>query len=167
MQNPVFTCQMCGHCCEGRGGIVLSPTDEENLCTALNMKQDDFRTQYTEMWNGKIQLRTGTDGYCVFFRSGKGCLVHDHKPKVCQAWPFFKGNLIDDISFEMSKEYCLGIDPHADHTTFFLEGIDSLYKNELFADDTGRSGNALFTQKQLEIIEKFLSQIRMDVLKRS
>lgn len=25
--HTVFECRMCGHCCEGSGGIVVSPAD--------------------------------------------------------------------------------------------------------------------------------------------
>lgn len=38
MKKTVFDCQMCGQCCEGEGGIVLSPKDLKRLYEGLNSK---------------------------------------------------------------------------------------------------------------------------------
>ena len=35
MKKTVFDCQMCGQCCEGEGGIVLSPKDLKRLSLML------------------------------------------------------------------------------------------------------------------------------------
>ena len=107
--SSAFACRMCGQCCEGRGGIVVSPTDEARLCRALRLDPPTFRERYTEQRNGKMHLRVGEDGRCLFFRETGGCSVHVHKPAVCRAWPFFKGNLIDPVSFSLAKEYFPGI----------------------------------------------------------
>ena len=95
--SSAFACRMCGQCCEGRGGIVVSPTDEARLCRALRLDPPTFRERYTEQRNGKMHLRVGEDGRCLFFRETGGCSVHVHKPAVCRAWPFFKGNLPKSI----------------------------------------------------------------------
>ena len=36
-QDTVFNCRMCGHCCEGRGGIVVSPTDLARLAAHMGL----------------------------------------------------------------------------------------------------------------------------------
>ena len=35
--ESVFNCRMCGHCCEGRGGIVVSPTDMVRLAAHMQL----------------------------------------------------------------------------------------------------------------------------------
>ena len=39
MKKTVFDCQMCGQCCEGEGGIVLSPKDLKRLYEGLNLEK--------------------------------------------------------------------------------------------------------------------------------
>ena len=88
MMKPVFDCQMCGQCCEGEGGIILSPKDLKRLYEGLNLEKQAFLDAYGVFRNGKWQVRTGEDGNCIFFRAGQGCSVHVIKPDVCRAWPF-------------------------------------------------------------------------------
>lgn len=65
---------------------------------------------YCERIGGKLKIRCGEDGYCVFFRQGSGCGVHEGKPSICRAWPFFRGNIEDPASLAMAKEFCPGIE---------------------------------------------------------
>lgn len=65
--SSAFACRMCGQCCEGRGGIVVSPTDEARLCRALRLDPPTFRERYTEQRNGKMHLRVGRTGAVFFF----------------------------------------------------------------------------------------------------
>ena len=81
--TSVFTCRMCGQCCRGEGGIVVSPKDLLRITCALNMSAEEFAAKYGEMRGGKLQIRTGEDGFCIFFAEGKGCTVHAGKPDVC------------------------------------------------------------------------------------
>lgn len=148
--SSAFACRMCGQCCEGRGGIVVSPADEARLCQALCLDSPTFRERYTELRNGKMHLRAGRDGRCLFFRETGGCSVHIHKPAVCRAWPFFRGNLIDPVSFSLAKEYCPGISRQVSHADFVAEGIQYIRSEELFADDSGKAGAALFTREELK-----------------
>lgn len=136
-----FVCQRCGHCCQGRGGIVLTPSDRQRLALHLGLAESEFLTTYTETMNGKAALRVGEDDLCVFFRAG--CSVHEEKPAVCRAWPFFRGNLLDAISWEMAAEYCPGIDLAAGHEAFVRAGRALLQSAELFAAVDPQSPNAL------------------------
>lgn len=109
MPERVFSCRKCGHCCEGQGGIVLSGRDQGRLAAFLNLAEAAFVARYVEYAQGKPRIRSGADGFCVFFEAGKGCGVHPAKPDVCRAWPFFRGNLIDPASLAMAREFCPGI----------------------------------------------------------
>lgn len=141
--ESVFHCRMCGHCCEGEGGIVLGPRDTERLCQGLKLNRDVFLKHYAVYRNGKQQVRTGTDGNCVFFQSGKGCSVHDLKPDVCRAWPFFRGNMADAESLYLAKTFCPGIREDASHAEFVAEGQCYLEANQLLATDPSCEGHAL------------------------
>lgn len=139
----MFHCQMCGHCCEGEGGIILGPQDTERLCQGLKLNQDEFLKRYAVYRNGKQQVRTGSDGNCIFFQSGRGCSVHAHKPDVCRAWPFFRGNMADAESLYLAKTFCPGIREDATHAEFVSEGKYYLEANQLFATDPSHEGHAL------------------------
>lgn len=143
MTAPVFDCRMCGICCEGKGGIVVSPTDLPRICAFLQQKPAEFIAVYGEQHNGKLKIRTGDDGFCVFFVQGKGCSVHPAKPDICRAWPFFRGNMVDAQSFTMAKDFCAGIAPDANHAAFVAEGRAYLAEQNLKADDPSTEANAL------------------------
>lgn len=142
--SSVFVCKMCGECCKGKGGIVVSPTDLIRITSALGISEELFREQYGEIRGGKLQIRTGEDGACIFFREGKGCAVHAGKPDVCRAWPFFRGNIVDSESLAMAKEFCPGIVKEATHEQFAREGIAYLKKHHLLGSDTEKGGWAVF-----------------------
>ncbi len=143
MTNPAFDCRMCGHCCEGKGGIVVSPSDLQRLCDFLRMPADAVIAAYGEQAGDKLKIRCGEDGYCIFFRQGKGCIVHEGKPSICKAWPFFRGNIEDPESLALAKDFCPGINPDISHEDFAREGMAYLEKERLLASDTRTEANAL------------------------
>lgn len=146
--KSAFACKRCGKCCEGKGGIVLSEKDLERLAAASGTSRAETIAAYAEISNGKLRLRVGPDGRCVFFKTGSGCSVHADKPDVCRAWPFFRGNLVDEISFEMAREFCPGIDAAVSHADFAREGMEYLVRNSLVAGDRAREANALIVDRQ-------------------
>lgn len=144
--NPdaVFNCRMCGHCCEGKGGIIVSPADLPRLAEHLDLTPEAVAENFCEhTGGGKLRIRSGADGYCVFFRKGKGCSVHMGKPSICRAWPFFRGNIEDAASLAMAKEFCPGIKATAQHADFAREGRAYLAANDLLAKDATCEANAL------------------------
>ena len=74
-ETQAFSCKMCGHCCKGKGGIVVSPSDLKRLCATLRMEEEEVIRQFGEYVGTKLKIRVGEDGYCIFFREGKGCIV--------------------------------------------------------------------------------------------
>lgn len=139
--GPVFSCQQCGQCCYGAGGIVLADHDARRLSRFLNLELDDFLDRFAEFVADKYRLQVGDDNYCVFFKNG--CQVHEAKPDVCRAWPFFRGNLQDPDSLEMAKEYCPGIRKDADFAEFAAEGRAFLQREGLVRHDTRADARAL------------------------
>ena len=138
-----FDCRRCGKCCRGKGGIVIGPRDLPRLCEGLGMEREIFLARCTYRQDKKIKLRTGPDGYCVFFLRGTGCSVHTAKPDICRAWPFFRGNMVDGESLAMAKEFCPGINPVIGHDAFVRAGLLYLKEHRLYASDPEREANAL------------------------
>ncbi len=141
--EEVFECQMCGHCCQGCGGIVINSPEQERIASFLHISTAELFSQYLEARNSKPCIKTCKDEFCIFFHSDKGCAIHAVKPDVCQAWPFFRGNLMDKLSFELAKEYCPGIKPDSTHKEFLRRGVNYLSKNGLAADPEEGAPNAL------------------------
>lgn len=143
----IFECRMCGQCCEGKGGIVLEQQELERLALFTGLSPEEFQARYCCQTGGKLKLVANEAGYCVFFVPGKGCDVHEVKPGVCRAWPFFRGNLVDEISLAMAVEYCPGINRQASFEQFRSFGLEYLRKNDLGADD--RLATALRLPREL------------------
>lgn len=130
---PAFECQMCGHCCLGEGGIVMTAKDQERLAAHLGLTVEELLERHAQRQDGKVSLKSREDGYCVFF--DQGCSVHVAKPDVCRAWPFFKGNLVDELSWGMAQDYCPGINKEAGHAEFVRQGREYLGREGLTRGD--------------------------------
>ena len=143
MSAKSFSCQRCGHCCFGRGGIVVGQRDLPRLLAYFNMEKEAFLAKYTELFDDKPTLITGDDGFCYFFKEGAGCTIHEARPDVCRAWPYFRGNLIDELSFFMAKEDCPGIVKSVSHAVFAHDGYAYLKENNLLCQDKKTDGRAL------------------------
>ena len=139
----VFVCRMCGHCCEGTGGIVLAARDRVRLAGHLGLPEAAMVERYAETVGGKVRLRCGADGFCVFYSRERGCAVHAGRPDICRAWPFFRGNLVDRSSWEMIQDDCPGVCAPAGHAEFRRQGL--VYVRTLGVDepDEGAPGALL------------------------
>jgi len=134
---------MCGNCCRGQGGIVTSEPEQKRIADFLSLSLEEFLNFYTESRNGKRCIKTREDECCIFFHQGEGCQIHSVKPDVCRAWPFFRGNLLDELSLELAKDYCPGINPDAAHEDFVREGIAYLERHGLCGGRAAGAANAL------------------------
>ena len=139
--GQAFVCRQCGHCCQGEGGIVLAPFDQERLSGHLELPMAVFQEVYTKWDNGKSFLRTGPDGYCIFYQNG--CNVHPARPDICRAWPYFRGNLIDPASWELIQDYCPGVNLKVGHSEFARQGLAYLREHGLVKCDDGSCARAL------------------------
>ena len=137
---PAFECHQCGECCRGEGGIILGPVDQKRLAAHFGLSVEEFLARYAEQRNGKHCLRTKEDGFCVFF--GENCEVHAVKPNVCRAWPFFRGNIVDEVSWAMAQDFCPGISAQAGHEAFAREGREYLKRHGLLCEDEDDSASA-------------------------
>ncbi|MBP3730232.1 MAG: YkgJ family cysteine cluster protein [Mailhella sp.] len=145
--SPYFSCRRCGKCCEGRGGIVVSPRDLPRLCMFFGMPAKAFLERYTENMRNQPVIRCGSDGFCMFFKKGRGCSIHPARPAVCRAWPFFRGNLVDHVSLAMARQDCPGISRECSHAEFAEEGYRYLCEYKLRAEDPQTEGRMLIIKK--------------------
>ncbi len=122
MSEKAFECQMCGECCYGEGGIFLQEGEAERISRFLEMDIKTFGEQYCEEKNGKVYLKTGADGYCIFYAKDKGCLIHPVKPKRCADWPFYRANMEDPDTWNLAKQACPGINPNCSFEEFVRQG---------------------------------------------
>lgn len=143
MTTEAFECKMCGHCCHGEGGIVMTDKDRSRLADHLDITVEELVEKYTHERGDKLHLTTKDDGFCVFFT--QGCGVHPGRPDICRAWPYFRGNLIDELSWQMIQDYCPGINPEAGHTEFVRQGKQYLRDEDLLRYDPETSPNALIS----------------------
>ena len=102
---------------------MLGPRDLPRLAAHLGLTPEECLTRHTEILGGKPMLLCGDDGYCRFYRADRGCAVHEARPDVCRAWPYFRANLVDPVSFDMAKADCPGIARDAAHADFAWEGF--------------------------------------------
>lgn len=144
--EEIFSCVQCGRCCEGGGGIVLSAKDLKRLAAFLRLSKEDLIKEYGEYSGGKLKIRQGADGFCVFFK-GSRCSVHEGKPDICRAWPFFKGNLLDSASFAMAKSFCPGISQSASFEEFSDRGCAALIEEGLIGEGSSQEANALIISR--------------------
>lgn len=150
-----FDCTRCSICCEGEKGIIVD--NEKDLPRLLDFFQcslEELDDKYTHIYNGKRFIRD-KENFCLFFEEGKGCGVHPVRPDICRAWPYFKGNILDEISFEMAKKDCKGIISKARHKNFQQEGLKYLQEHKLIKESSYTSAaNALkYTKEQLDSLE--------------
>ena len=150
MVKAAFDCKRCGHCCQGEGGIVLTPRDRKRLAGHLALSVDDMLKQFAEQAGDKQRLRAGADGFCVFFLTGIGCGVHPGRPDICRAWPYFRGNLVDETSWEMIQSDCPGVEKSAGHEAFVQEGVDYLHDHDLIHEPGPETPHALVLTTSLK-----------------
>jgi len=135
----VFTCRRCGQCCQGKGGIVLAGRDVERLCRHLDLDRRTLLSRYTEDGGDMPRVQSSRNGFCIFYTDG--CGVYEARPDVCQAWPFFRANLLDPTSFAMARQGCPGINSTIAHGTFVRQGMAVLTSQGLIrtGDDVPRA----------------------------
>lgn len=138
-----FDCRLCGHCCMGMGGIVVSGKDLKRLCAHLACRPENFESRYGQRRNGKLFVRSTEAGCCIFFKKNAGCGVHEAKPDICRAWPYFRGNLVDSESLELAKEFCPGIPQGQSHEAFVKEGLAYLLREKLVGGSCKDEAGAL------------------------
>jgi uncharacterized protein len=116
-----FECKNCGVCCYGMGGILVNDQERRNIAAYLGVSVERFEETCCEIRNLKTYVRSGEDGYCVFFHKERRCLIHPVKPGPCRLWPFYPALLKDRGSWKAAMDACPGINPDASYEDFVKE----------------------------------------------
>ena len=113
-----FECKMCGECCYGEGGINIDDSELKRISDFLGLTEESMLDQYCYKKNGKISIKTGPDGFCIFFKKETSCQIHPVKPAICSLWPFYPALLKDKYNWELAQDACPGINPDCSHEEF-------------------------------------------------
>lgn len=104
-----FKCTECGDCCKGEGVVWLTRDDCRVLAKGMEMTVQKFLESQTCIIDGRRALFP-VNGDCQFLDSKTNkCKVHDHKPKQCRTYPFWKSVLSSRGSWDLQKQRCEGI----------------------------------------------------------
>lgn len=105
--GELFACRMCGDCCRGFGGTVVTPEERARIADFVGVAPEGFAEAYCRPSGSKMVLAQGADGYCVFFRGL--CTIHAVKPRMCRAWPFIRAVLVDVANWHSMAASCPGM----------------------------------------------------------
>ena len=103
----LFTCRMCGDCCRGYGGTYLTEEDIVAIATFLGQERERFLADCSQISGGRPVLAQGENGYCLFWDGL--CTIHPVKPRMCRAWPFIAGVLVDVRNWHIMAACCPGM----------------------------------------------------------
>jgi Fe-S-cluster containining protein len=109
--EDIFTCRMCGDCCQGFGGTYVSNDDIASISAFIGMDVHDFTKKYCVPSGSRFVLAQKEDGFCVFFTDK--CSIHPVKPLMCRRWPFIPSLLRDFDNWRIMAGQCPGINPEA------------------------------------------------------
>ena len=120
-----FSCRMCGQCCRGVGGITVDAEERKRIAAYLGMTPEAFLRSCCERRNGRISIRSGDDGACLFFEEGRGCRIHAVKPRQCTLWPFYPALIRDRDAWSEAMDACPGINRECSHEEFVRQAKDA------------------------------------------
>jgi len=104
-----FGCTRCGNCCRGAGNVWVSDEEVAALAARLELSQDDFRAGYTRRSGRGVVLRQKRNQDCVFWSASAGCEVYERRPRQCQSYPFWFGNVHSRDNWQSESRSCPGI----------------------------------------------------------
>lgn len=79
-----YVCGQCGKCCRDKD-FILTPYDVARLAQGLGLSTSQTMARYVDP--SRPTLKTGPDGWCVFFEPGQGCTVRHSRPAICRLYP--------------------------------------------------------------------------------
>ncbi len=121
-----FECTKCGTCCYGKGGIFVRRDEIERIADFLEMDPASFISRFCDEKYGKFSIKSGEDGYCIFFDKEKQCTIHPVNPTPCSSWPFYDALLKDPDNWESAKDACPGINPDCSFEDFVRQAEEEL-----------------------------------------
>ncbi|MDR1164570.1 MAG: YkgJ family cysteine cluster protein [Deltaproteobacteria bacterium] len=106
-----FVCQRCGSCCHGAGGVYLDRAGLERVAALLALSPEETARRFTRDEGGGIYAVLNSPargGPCLFWEGGL-CAIHEAKPPICAAWPYFWAVLASEEGFREAQSACPGL----------------------------------------------------------
>ena len=116
---------MCGECCYGEGGININEEEIERISCFLGLTGKVLLEEYCYNRNDKVSIKSGPDGFCIFFDKKTSCRIHPVKPAICTQWPFFQALIKYRSAWKLAQEACPGINPESSHEEFVEQANNS------------------------------------------
>lgn len=110
--SEIFSCTLCGKCCEGFGGTLVTAFDIKAIADFLGLQVETFTGRYCRASGLGTVLAQGGDGKCVFF--DKVCSIHPVKPRMCRRWPFIPAVVREPSNWPLMADNCPGMKKDAD-----------------------------------------------------
>lgn len=63
---------------------------------------------YSYLVGKRRSLREKANGDCVFYDAQVGCTIYPVRPRQCQTWPFWQGNVKTPEDWQETCEICPG-----------------------------------------------------------
>lgn len=109
-----FACSRCGHCCSGKGSVVVVTAREvEALARATASTPDEFRARHTRESLEDTVLLDREDGACEWLDRGAdgstACRVQSAKPDQCRTYPFWPRIVRTAEAWDDEARRCRGI----------------------------------------------------------
>lgn len=129
--TKAFDCQMCSQCCTGEGAAWFEEHELAAAAELLSLSVEEFVGRHCRIKGDKYEIICNNDGVCSVL-GPNGCLIHQAKPRICQAWPFLNAMLKNESAFESAKAVCPGMNPDATHQDFLAqyEAETPIYKKD-------------------------------------
>ena len=102
----------CGACCSGEmgpGAVWLGREEMARLAEHLSLSLGEFEHRYVRRLQGRYSLTEKSNYDCVFYRSGKGCLVYPARPGQCRTYPFWSRVMASRATWAVETDKCPGI----------------------------------------------------------
>jgi Fe-S-cluster containining protein len=120
-----FECKMCGECCYGEGGININEEEIKRISGFLGLTAEALLDRYCYYRNNKVSIKSGPDGFCIFFDKNTNCRIHTVKPEICSLWPFFPALRKYRSAWKLAQEACPGINSECSHEEFVKQANKS------------------------------------------
>lgn len=112
-----FTCQGCGDCCRGPGGVVwLNEQEMTAMAARLGLPLEGFTRRYVRLIGGDYALVDNIKGDCVFLGEDGRCAVYEERPTQCRTFPWWPEIVESRDSWENCHYDCPGINKGKVHS---------------------------------------------------
>ena len=119
-----FECISCSNCCVTHGEyayVYVAEKDIAAISNYLGLHRSEFLTEFCVQYQGLTYLRE-EQAECRFLE-GKQCRIYPVRPKQCETWPFWTGNLERRVWEGAVADCCPGVGQGKRYTKDEIEAI--------------------------------------------